>query len=97
MIAASQRAPGRGLADLGPPSVSPAHAAPSSSANRCVSRVAGPGERVDLASLVHGDLADDVGRGTEAVEPEPLGVAAQPQRPVADQPGAQQRRGLEVG
>ena len=40
--------------------------------------------------------ADDVRGRAEAVEPEPLGVARQPQRPVADQPAAQQRRGLRV-
>ena len=58
--------------------------------------VARPGEREDAPALVRGDLADDVGRGAEAVEAEPLRVAAEPQRPVADQPGAQQRRRLEV-
>ena len=43
-----------------------------------------------------GDLADDVRAGAEAVEPEPLPVAGHAQRAVADEPGAQQRRGLEV-
>ena len=47
-------------------------------------------------ALVDGDLADDVRGGAEAVEPEPLRVAGHPQRPVADQAGAQQRRGLAV-
>ena len=47
-------------------------------------------------SLVARDLGHDVRRGAEPVDPEPRAVAGEPQRPVADQPGAQQRRGLEV-
>ena len=43
-----------------------------------------------------GDLRDDVGRGAEAVEPEPLGVAGEAQRAVADQARAEQRRRLEI-
>ena len=58
--------------------------------------VAGAREREHAPALVAGDLADDVRGGAEAVEAEPLGVAGHPQRAVADQPGAQQRRGLEV-
>ena len=42
-------------------------------------------------------LRDDVRARAEAVEPDALGVARHPQRAVADQPGAQQRRGLVVG
>ena len=42
------------------------------------------------------DLGDDVRRGAEAVQPEPLGVARHPQRAVADQAGAEERRGLEI-
>ena len=45
-------------------------------------------------ALMARHLRDDVRRRAEAVEPEPLGVAGQPQRAVADQAGAQQRRGL---
>jgi hypothetical protein len=45
---------------------------------------------------VHRHLADHVGRGAEPVQPKPLAVAGQAQRPVADQPGAQERRGLQV-
>ena len=41
-------------------------------------------------------LADDVRSGAEAVDPDALGVAGEAQRPVADQPGAQERRRLEV-
>ena len=44
-----------------------------------------------------GDLADDVRRGAEAVQPQALGVAGQTQRAVADQPGAEKRRGLQIG
>jgi hypothetical protein len=42
--------------------------------------------------LMGRDLADDVSRAAEAVEPDPLAVAAEAQRPVADQPGAEERR-----
>ena len=42
------------------------------------------------------DLRDDVRRGAEPVQPEPLRVAREPQRAVADQAGAEQRRRLEV-
>src|SRR5206468_6892579 len=60
-------------------------------------RVAWAGQREDLAPLVRRDLADDVRRGAEAVEADPLGVVAtQPQRPIPDQPRAQKRRRLEV-
>ena len=58
--------------------------------------VAGAREREHPAPLVAGDLADDVRRGAEAVEAEALGVAGHPQGAVADEPRAQQRRGLEV-
>ena len=43
------------------------------------------------------DLGDDVRRRAEAVEAEPLAVAREPQRAVADQPRAQQGRRLLVG
>jgi hypothetical protein len=42
------------------------------------------------------DLADDVGGGAEAVDPEPRGVAGELEGAVADQAGAEERRGLEV-
>jgi hypothetical protein len=45
---------------------------------------------------VAGDLGDDVGGGAEAVEADPLGVARKAERAVADQPGAEERRRLEV-
>src|SRR6185295_8830100 len=54
-------------------------------------------EGEDAPALVDGDLAEDVSRGAEAVEADPLGVAGQAQRPIADQPGTEQRRRLLVG
>src|SRR5207249_90524 len=39
---------------------------------------------------------DDVAGGAEAVEAQPLSVAAEAQRPIADQTGAEERRSLEV-
>ena len=75
---------------------SPAHSQPSERANACAAVVAGAGEGEHAPPLVERDLADDVRRGAEAVEAEALGVAGHPQRAVADQPGAEQRRGLEV-
>jgi hypothetical protein len=46
---------------------------------------------------VRGYLADDVRGRAEAVEPDAFGVLpAKPQRAVADQPGAKERRGLQV-
>src|SRR5215218_1749405 len=59
--------------------------------------VLGAREREHAPALVDGDLADDVRGGAEPIEPEPDAVAGQPQRPVADQSAAQQRRDLEVG
>ena len=53
-------------------------------------------DREDAAALRPRDLRDDVRGGAEAVQPEPLGVAREPQRAVADQPRAEQRRRLEV-
>ena len=74
----------------------PAHSAPSSRAKSWRLGVALAGEGEDPPALVDGDLAEDVSGGAEAVEPDPLGVADQAQRPVADQPGAEQRRRLHV-
>ena len=59
--------------------------------------VTGTGESEDFASLMHCDLADDVGGGTEPVEPNPRTVAREPERSVADQPGAEERRSLKIG
>jgi hypothetical protein len=40
------------------------------------------------------NLDDDVRRGAESVEADPLGVAGEAQRAVADQAGAEERRDL---
>src|SRR5215211_5903476 len=53
-------------------------------------------EREHAPALVDRDLADDVRGGAESVDPEALGVTGEPERPVADQPRAQQRGGLEI-
>jgi hypothetical protein len=58
--------------------------------------VARPDEAEHAPSLVPSDLHDDVRRGAEAVEPEPLRIAGEAQRAVADQPGAEERRRLDV-
>ena len=58
--------------------------------------VAGAREGEDAAPLVQRDLADDVRAGAEAVEPEARRIARHAQRAVSDEPGAQQRRRLEV-
>ncbi len=50
----------------------------------------------DPAALGDGDLADDVRRGAEAVEADALAVAGEPERAVADEPRAEQRRSLLV-
>jgi hypothetical protein len=58
--------------------------------------VALAGEGEDAPAFVDRELAEDVGRCAEAVEADPLRLPDQPQRPVADQPGAEQRRRLQV-
>ena len=88
-IAASSSSGGRS-------SLPPAHSAPRLRANACVGVVAGLREREHAAALVAGDLRDDVRRRAEPVQPEPLGVSGEPERPVADQPGAEERGGLDV-
>ena len=52
--------------------------------------------REDLASLRDRDLADDVRGRAEAVQADPLRVAGEAQRPVADEAGAEQRCRLVV-
>ena len=59
--------------------------------------VARAGEGEDAPPLRPRDLRDDVRGGPEAVEAEPLRVAREPERAVADQPGAEERRRLQVG
>uniref|UniRef100_A0A0U1PBP6 Uncharacterized protein n=1 Tax=Mizugakiibacter sediminis TaxID=1475481 RepID=A0A0U1PBP6_9GAMM len=58
--------------------------------------IAGARERIHLAALVARQLRDDVRGGAEAVQPEPARVAGEAQRAVADQAGAEQRRGFGV-
>src|SRR5213080_4193538 len=60
----------------------PAHSQPSSSANAAAS--SSPGRTKPNT------------RRPEAVEAEPLGIAGEAKRAVADQAGAEQRRGLEI-
>ena len=43
------------------------------------------------------DLRDDVHGGAEAVETEPLAVARQAQRPISNQPRAEERSRVKVG
>ena len=74
----------------------PAHSAPSPRANACVSASPSRVKAKTRRPWCDGDLAEDVGGGAEAVEADPLGLADQAQRPVADQPGAEQRRRLLV-
>src|SRR6185437_8592294 len=59
--------------------------------------VAGFGERKDVLSAVSRDLHRNVGRGAEAIEPQPLARAGHRESTVADQSGAQQRRRFDVG
>ncbi len=54
-------------------------------------------EREDPPALVPRDLREDVRRAAEPDDPEPLRVAGEPQGAVPDQPGAQQRRRLDIG
>ena len=58
-----------------------------------------PGEDVDPGPLGHRHLGRQVGRAAEAVDPEPpaRGTSGLPQRPVADDPRAQERGRHVVG
>src|SRR5215212_10075314 len=56
--------------------------------------VPGAGEGEDPTALMRRHLADDVGRGSESVQADSLGITAKTQRAIADQPGAEQWRGL---
>src|SRR5205085_4547202 len=53
-------------------------------------------EREDAPALVARHLRHDVRGGAEAVEAKAFRVAREAKRPVADQPGAEERRGLDV-
>ena len=59
--------------------------------------VAGAREREHAPPLVTRHLGHEVPRRAESVDAEPFGRPARHQRAVADQPGAQERRGLGVG
>ncbi len=58
--------------------------------------VVGPGEGEDAPSLPDCQLRDQVCGGAETVDAEGARFAGEAQRAVADQPGAQQRRGVRV-
>ena len=74
----------------------PAQSAPRERANAWPCSSPARVKAKTLPSLVLRDLGDDVRGGAEAVQSEPLGVARHPQRAVADQARAEQRRGLEI-
>jgi hypothetical protein len=74
----------------------PAHTAPSERANSCAARSPGPGEGEDLPALVARHLRDDVGGRAKAVNADSPTLASEAQGAVADQPGAQQRRGRDI-
>ena len=57
---------------------------PKGESLRCV--VTRAREREDAAPLAARDLRDDVRRGAEAVEADPLGVAGAQERAIADEP-----------
>src|SRR5205807_791482 len=59
-------------------------------------QVTGAGERENAPPLVAGHLNHDVRGRSEPIEAEARGIAGHPQTAVANEAGAQQRRGLEV-
>src|SRR5439155_10431063 len=54
------------------------------------------GERINLAALRGRDLRDQMRGGAKSIQPEALAVAGHAVRAVADQPRAQERRGVGV-
>ena len=58
--------------------------------------VARPGEGENPAALGAGDLGDDVRRRAEAVQTEAFGIARHGERAVADEPGAEQWRRVDI-
>src|SRR5262249_46993642 len=58
--------------------------------------VSGSCEGEGATTLVPEDLRHQVRGGAEAVEADALGVAGEPQRAVADESGAEERRALDV-
>ena len=59
-------------------------------------QVAFAGKRKNLLAAITGQLDEDVGRRAEAVQTDGTAGFHQSISPVADQPGAQQRCGLDV-
>src|SRR5581483_419049 len=59
--------------------------------------ISGTGEGIDLPPLVQRRLGHDVGSRAEAVEPQTSGITSELQRAIADEAGAQERRGLQIG
>ena len=59
--------------------------------------VAGAGEREHPPALVPSHLRHQMSGGAEAVDAEPLRVAGGAERPVPDQAGTEQRRGVDIG
>ena len=58
--------------------------------------VAGAGEGIDALALMDGDLRDDMGGRAEAIEADRLAVAGHAVGAMADETGAEQRRGFGV-
>jgi hypothetical protein len=58
--------------------------------------IARPGEGEDPAAVVDRELGDDVGRSTEAIDAQGTGAEGLAVGAVADQPGAEQRRRLQI-
>ena len=69
---------------------------PERAGERLRGRIIRAREREHPARLRSRHLGDDVRGGTESVQPDALARAREAQRAEADQPGAQQRRRLEV-
>ena len=89
MIAASSGS-GGGLSE------SPTHSAPNPRGEVLRRAVARPGEGVDALALMARHLRHDVGRGAESEDAEGLRGAGHAVGAVADQPGAEERRGVGV-
>ena len=75
----------------------PAQTAPRRRAKSCAAWSPGAGEGEHLPPLPTRHLDRDMRRGTEAVQPEPPRLARHAEGAVADQPGAHQRRGGDIG
>src|SRR5439155_23209891 len=69
---------------------------PQASRKRLLLRVTRRGKGKHASTLVAGDLRDDVGRVAEAIETDALRIAREPERPIADQAGTEQRCGMHI-